>query len=283
MLKASVELLGSSGGQSFLIRRFDREGFKAPFHFHPEYELTLIISGKGKRYVGTHIGAFNSGDLVLLGPDLPHCWKTDDSDAASVVIQFNRNFPGEDFFHKQELSLIDRLLRSAIHGLSFPVELSTSMQDSFIKLSEGKDMFKNLIAFLEILQQLARVDNPTILSGSNIVRKSYSEQEKINNVFGYIIENFNKEIHLTDAAAIANMTTNAFCKYFKKVTRQTFLEMVIAYRLDHSVKLLLRSEKPVAEICYDSGFGDVSHFYKAFKIKYGLSPLNYRKRFLDKN
>jgi AraC-like DNA-binding protein len=99
-------------------------------------------------------------------------------------------------------------------------------------------------------------------------------------VFAYLVENFRQQVSLDVAAGIANMTTNAFCKYFKKITRKTFVETIIEYRLNYATQQLVQTDKPISEISFDSGFGDVSHFYKTFKSKMHLSPLNYRKKFM---
>ena len=113
-----------------------------------------------------------------------------------------------------------------------------------------------------------------------IAARSLAERERINPVLAYLVENFRKQVSLDAAASIANMTTNAFCKYFKKVTRKTFMETIIEYRLNYAIQQLVQTDKPISEIAFESGFGDVSHFYKMFKTKMNLSPLNYRKRFM---
>ena len=110
--------------------------------------------------------------------------------------------------------------------------------------------------------------------------RTVAEQERINPVFAYLVENFRQPVSLDVAAGIANMTTNAFCKYFKKITRKTFMETIIEYRLNYAIQQLVQTDKPISEISFESGFGDVSHFYKMFKAKMNLSPLNYRKRFM---
>ena len=102
---------------------------------------------------------------------------------------------------------------------------------------------------------------------------------RINPVLSYIIENFRNEVSLDEAAHTANMSATAFCKYFKKMTNKTFIETVNEYRVSNAMMLLIQSDKPVNHICYDSGFTDVSHFYRTFKRKTGHSPLGYRMKF----
>src|SRR5882757_7740820 len=118
MIKASYEILQPANGQSFLFRRFDSFAFDAPYHFHAEYELTYILEGSGKRYVGSHMQNFTAGDLVLLGPNLPHCWKLElekdvQNNSSAIVIQFDGSFLGDDFFNKNELQHIKRLFQKS--------------------------------------------------------------------------------------------------------------------------------------------------------------------------
>lgn len=286
MIKASYEVLQPASGHSFIIRKFDKSAFEAPYHFHEEYELTYILHGSGKRYVGSHMENFSTGDLVLLGANLPHCWKLDtdearNEEASAIVIQFNANFLGDDFFNKDELQGIKKLLQKSGSGISFNAETRNSINRSMEYLAEEKGNFKMLIGLLEMLQQLALSTEYTLLDQQgNIAEKSRAEQERINPVFAYLVDNFRGQVSLDEASGIAHMTPNAFCKYFKKITRKTFMETVIDYRLNYATQQLVQTDKPISEISFESGFGDVSHFYKMFKHKMHQSPLNYRKNFM---
>ncbi|QEM13014.1 AraC family transcriptional regulator [Mucilaginibacter rubeus] len=286
MIKASYEILQPTNTQSFLIRKFDKLAFDAPYHFHEEYELTCIISGSGKRYVGSHMEDFASGDLVLLGPNLPHCWKLEHNEvvlreASAVVIQFNDAFLGEEFFNKFELQLIKKLFQQSGCGVSFYGETGVEVKKLLLNLVNEKSNFRMLIGLLEILHRMASSDEYVLLDQHRIIgERTNTERERINPVFAYLVENFRKHVSLDKAASIANMTPNAFCKYFKKVTRKTFMETIIEYRLNYAIQQLVQTDKPISEISFESGFGDVSHFYKMFKAKMNLSPLNYRKRFM---
>jgi AraC-like DNA-binding protein len=286
MIKASYEILQPASGHSFLIRRFGKTAFDAPYHFHDEYELTYIIHGQGKRYVGSHMENFVSGDLVLLGACLPHCWKLDPAtedqeEASAIVVQFSGNFLGDDFINKDEMIAIRKLLQHSACGIRFSGVTRSAVDRTMLNLPDEKNNFKMLIVLLEMLQRLAVSNEYALLDQQrSVAEQSRAEQERINPVFAYLVENFRGEISLDEASGIAHMTPNAFCKYFKKVTRKTFMETVIEYRLNYATQQLVQTDKPVSEISFESGFGDVSHFYKMFKHKMNQSPLNYRKNFL---
>ncbi|MDB5017225.1 MAG: adaA 2 [Mucilaginibacter sp.] len=286
MIKASYEVLQPANGQSFLVRKFDNSAFDAPYHFHEEYELTLILSGNGKRYVGSHMSDFTAGDLVLLGPNLPHCWKLEPGKeipaaGSAVVVQFNSSFLGDDFFNKMELKHIKKLFQRSGCGISFNTGIQTAINHNLLALSTEKNSFKVLLGLLEILQRLATSNDYILLDQNRIIaERTVAEQERINPVFAYLVDNFRYHVSLDTAAGIANMTPNAFCKYFKKATRKTFMETIIEYRLNYAIQQLIQTDKPISDISFESGFGDVSHFYKMFKVKMNLSPLNYRKKFM---
>lgn len=286
MIKASFEALQTGNRQSFLVRRFDQWAFDGPYHFHPEYELTYITKGAGKRYVGSHMEDFITGDLVLLGPNLPHCWKLGQmsgtqADAGAVVIQFNENFLGEDFFNKPELQEIKKLFQRSVNGISFKGVTQSIVIDKLNALTNSGNNFDKMIGLLDVLQRLAVSNEFTLLDQNpSIAERKPAEQERINPVFAYLVESFRGQVSLDEAASIANMTPNAFCKYFKKITRKTFMETIIEYRLNYATQQLVQTDKPISEISFDSGFGDVSHFYKMFKVKMNMSPLNYRKKFM---
>jgi AraC-like DNA-binding protein len=285
MTKASLEILQPVNGQSFLFRKFDKFAFDAPYHFHSEYELTCILKGSGKRFVGNHMEDFETGDLVLLGPNLPHCWKLDpekdQTEASAIVIQFDTSFLGDDFFNKTEMRNIKNLFQKSASGISFNSCTKISVNQYLMTLSEEENSFKLLIGLLDTLHRLASSNNYVLLDQSGtIAKRSIAEQERINPVFAYLVENFRQQVSLDVAAGIANMTPNAFCKYFKKITRKTFMETIIGYRLNYAIQQLIQTDKPISDIAFESGFGDVSHFYKMFKLKMHLSPLNYRKKFM---
>lgn len=283
MIQASYELITNTGKESFTIREFDREGFSAPLHYHPEYELTLITLGQGKRFAGSDMAIFETNDLVLLGPDLPHCWKLDTSKntkAGSIVIQFSPDFLGDHFFKTPEATGIAGLLKRSDYGISFTGKIQEQVKKEMLKIQLEKNSFKRLIIFLEILHSLSQSKEYRLLNKkSNSVDNFDSNKERILKVFAYIVDHFKTDISLNKASAIIGMTPTAFCKYFKKATQKTFMETVIDYRISFATQLLVQTDNTISTICYESGFGDISHFYKTFTARTKMSPFHYRKQF----
>lgn len=285
-MKPAFETISASGNSSFLVRKFEEKVFRAPFHFHPEYELTLIIKGKGKRYVGTHMGDYAAGDIVLLGSNVPHCWKTENSQphemSSSVVIHFSKDFMGTEFFNKPEMKNIHQLLDKSNYGIRF-TKNTDALKAKIITLWKEESNFKKLLLLLELLHELSITKNLTLLNKKNLFAALPStEKERINIVTAYIVENFREKISLSKVARKANMTPQAFCKYFKKISRKTFIEAVTDYRIDFAVQELVHTNKPVTQIGFESGFNDISNFYKTFKSRHRLSPLAYRNMFIKK-
>jgi len=280
MQKAKPEILQNGLQESFLIRTFGHEAFLAPYHYHPEYEITYIIHGKGKRYIGNRLDDFSDGDFVLIGPNQPHCWKLDQDDpkASAVVIQFTHEFLGQDLFEKPEFSTINTLLKESQAGLAFDQPKKLTKYILRLRKSQGVERILN---FLELLNELSKQNYHQINIGALENENNNIETNRINIIMAYIVKNFKNDISLDDVANVANLTPNAFCKYFKKLTRKTFVDMVVQYRMNHAVHQLLHTDDSISSIALTSGFNDMSYFYKTFKAKMGMSPLAYRKKFMD--
>ena len=284
-MKPAFEALHASCNTSFLVRKFEEKQFSAPYHFHPEYELTLIVAGCGKRYVGTHMQDYFPGDLVLLGSNLPHCWKTEEAPqelSRSVVVQFHEGFMGPEFFCKPELAPVSHLLQVSQHGVHFTGNTET-IKTKLSELVQEPEPLKRLLLFFEVLYGLANTNNYTILdTHGTYTNLSLVEKERIHAVMAYVVENFQSKVSLKVAAATAHMTPHAFCKYFKRITRKTFGEAVTDYRIDFAARQLVHTDKPVSQVGFDSGFDDSSNFYKTFKRRMHCSPLTYRSAFVNK-
>lgn len=255
--------------------------FDHPYHYHPEYELTLITAGSGHRFVGDHTDTFVSNDLVLLGKDLPHCWLDFGQSkhlVSAVVIQFRDDCLGEGFFDLPEMHRIQLLLKRAGRGIHFLKADDLLMQDlrSLPHLA-GPD---KLITFLSVMNRLSVTDDFAILSAKEYsTMPTGSKFSRIDKVFQYVSTEFHSAIDLSKIAGLVHMTPSAFCHYFKKYTKKTFTQYVNEVRIGYACKLLMESDLNVSEVCYQSGYNSLSRFNKCFKKITKKTPLNYRKHF----
>ena len=284
-MKPAFESLSASELHSFLVRKFEEKSFSAPYHFHPEYELTFILSGRGKRYVGANMNDFYPGDFVLLGSNLPHCWKTEGAKpkekSSSVVVQFRKEFLGADFFSKPELTKVLQLLQKSSNGLHFTGNMEW-YEKKMLQLFEEKNRCRKVILLLNLLHELSLTKTYQLLEKQQSpTALSPAEQQRIHIAMAYIVEHFKNDITLAGAASAVNMTPQAFCKYFKKLTRKTFMEAVTDYRIDYAAQQLIHTNHSISQIGFDSGFNDISNFHKTFKARMQLSPMTYRNTFLQ--
>lgn len=280
-MRATLEQLNETADSSFLYRRFAQARLDAPFHFHPELELTLIMAGRGKRMVGRQVSGFEEGDLVLLGPNLPHTWSGNEAAehevSRSVVIQFKEHFMGEQFWAVPEMASIRSLFQKAQSG----VWIKGRTRDWVAaKMEQGTELppVQKLLQLIEILQAIAvseeteEIDfQPDHYAPSNL------ESDRFQKVYAYMIEHFRQDIPLDTIAQLANLTPTSFCRFFKKIARKTFVDTLTEFRVKHACQLVSGTDKPISEICFESGFGNISYFNKSFKKAVGKSPARYRK------
>ena len=280
--KATLEKIEPVFGSSFTIRRFDPDtacNHKPYWHFHPEYEIVYISNGRGKRHIGDHISFFEDGDLILLGPNLPHFGFSEEiyEPHVEIVVQMKEDFLGNAFISKPEMSAIKQLFERSRHGISFKERIRKQVGERLEQLHE-KNSFDRLLELLSILQELAQSAEYEVLNAEGFTLEvNAQDQGRINVVYEYVEQHFLDNTRLDEVASLVNMTTPAFCRYFKKLTRKTFSQFVNEYRIAHACRLLGNESLSIAAISFDSGFNNLSHFNRQFKAITGSSPREYRK------
>jgi AraC-like DNA-binding protein/mannose-6-phosphate isomerase-like protein (cupin superfamily) len=266
-MKAVYEQITSGSRESVLVKKVSLPEFDAPFHFHPEYELTFILKGSGLRYVGMNAEPFYAGDLILLGPNLPHCWinypEEDGSDVQAYVVQFGADTLENSILKLPEFYPVLKLFKQATGGISFH-GLTAEQPFDLLHLASNS---RRIIQFLDLLLQLADTPFRTLVEKDGV----YEDQQRFKVVFGYLIEHFREPIELGKIADLVGLTPTSFCCYFKKMTGKTLFDVVLQYRLEAAAQLLLRTTKPVNEIAFSSGFENAPYFNRAFKKWKGVS------------
>jgi AraC-like DNA-binding protein len=251
------------------------------WHYHRELELLYINKGSGKRYIGSHMYYFKGGELILIGPRLPHYSFVEPvlPNQKKVSIQLREGFPGVTLLMMPEMQPIRQLLERARFGVSFMGQTKTEVGKRLEELASAAPIDRVIQTF-EMLKILAQSEEYEVLnSGRYQIEITTQDNERIRNIFNFVRENFKRQISLDEIAEESSMTPPSFARYFKKNTGKTFTQFVNEYRLVHASKLLAENPTSIADICFESGFNNFSHFNKLFKDYTGQSPSDYRKEF----
>jgi len=278
-MKPVLEQIDSKKGQhSFIAFTITQSRFDFFWHYHPEYELTLIIKGRGRRAVGDSHEQFESGDLVLIGPDLPHTWISGDKHKGketAVVIQFSSNFI-ERFTELAELTSINKLLTLAKQGISFKGEITAEFVEQMKQLPK-KSGFERVIGLLYIFQELSKMKPSVLASPYYQPLKGKENEKRINKVCQYVQKHAVETLNIHKAATLIHLSPGAFCKFFKRMTGTTFSDYVNDIRIANVCNQLITTDMPVAEIAYGNGYETLTYFNRIFLKKKGMTPRQYRK------
>lgn len=277
-----LEHIEPSYGNSFTILKFEAgslENSIPKWHFHPELEIVYIKEGSGKRHIGNHISQYFNGDLIVVGPNLPHYGFTDrfSGSKTEIILQLREDFLGKDFFSKIEFMNIHRFIEKSKAGLSFSGntkgEIGQRLESMFYMSN-----FEKLLELLKILQTLANSREVEVLNAKGVVLETNSHKAgRLDVIFSFVRKHFQDEITLDEIAQLANMTVPSFCRFFKNNTGKTFIEFLNEFRITHACKLLSDTALSVTDICFECGFNNFSHFTKFFKRVTNMSPTEYRK------
>ncbi len=276
-----AEHIELSPNQSFTIREFTAPCGENIFHFHPEIEITYVVNASGQRYIGGKLEEFGPGDLVLIGKNTPHYYIHDDATLSSekapvIVIHFNEDFLGTSIHDIPELRPFSNLVNQAALGLKFTSGVTEQVQRIMVKMLADQGIFR-LQYLLEIFNLLSSSTDHEII-GINGYNPSLSsnDQLRINSIYSYVATHYEKKIVLEDVAQIVHMTPPAFCRYFKRLTRQSFFQFVNEYRIGHACKQLVQSDASISEIAFQNGYNNLSNFNRQFKSVMQVTPQQYR-------
>ncbi len=280
-MKARLREVTTNAESSFKVKVFEDKEFKAEWHFHPQYELTYIVQSTGIRYVGDSMQPFGPGDLVLVGKNLPHSWKTIDSKSEYVkciVIQWDETLL-EDWLDKPEFFPLKSMLQKSWRGLFFDRKTAFALEDSLVSIAH-QSPFERLITLLNILNHLATQSNMKFVAGPNFGKSlSSKESERINLINDYIKNNIQNQYSLTEISEKISMSKEAFCRFFKKTFDKTFSNYVNEYKITTACKMLIETDLSISEIGYCSGFNNLSFFHNQFKKHKAITPKNYRLQY----
>jgi AraC-like DNA-binding protein len=262
----------------FIVLNHPHAKFDYAAHFHSDYEINMVINGKGKRIVGDCVAPFSDIDLVMVGPNIPHRWVSE-SDHDEAHIQFHKETLEYPIINKKIFYPIKQLFTDSSYGIEFSQETSLALKDTILNLSHRQGV-DSALEFFKILYHLSISENQKLLLAANNERDfaiRESKSRRINKVIAYIQEHFQEEISLELVASSVGMSESAFSHFFKKRTNRSFIDFLNDIRIGNAAKILYETSNTISEICYASGFNNVSNFNRLFKKKKGQTPTEYRE------
>jgi AraC-like DNA-binding protein len=279
------EIIPLTRNDCFTIFTRTKTRFDFPLHYHDEMELNLVLNARGaQRIIGDHIGDIGDAELVLVGPNLPHAWFTHTCRSkriTEVTIQFHRDLFDGQLLHRNQLAFIKTLMEQSGRGILFSPKTARDIAERILSLS-GRQGFDSVLELMRILHDLSTSPNRKILSDAGFLLQDSGisfQSRRVEKVMKYLNQHYQDEIPLADAAAIASMTEVAFSRFFKRKTGHTYVDTLNEIRLGHASRLLIDTSHSVAEIAYQCGFNNLSHFNRLFRKKKQCTPSGFRSTY----
>lgn len=280
-MKASREHIDPGNETGFLTRKIAQPRFDSVYHFHPEYEITLIQSSQGQLLSGDYLGKYYPGHLVLYGPNLPHWYFNEEKDNSSttlsegILIQFQRQCLGEALLRQPEMRSIDLLLKSSGRGVLFtkPVAVLEQLMESLL-LACGVD---RILLLIELLKALATQDKRQLMASPSFeVTAMPVGSRRLERVLEHIQQNFDQPLKLENLAGLANMSESAFSRFFHQHMGLPVSKYILLSRLTESARLLVDTRQSISEIAFSAGFNNLTHFNRQFKKWKNQTPSEFR-------
>lgn len=282
-MKPYLELIQPSIHESFMVRQYlgkEQNAERYPWHYHEEIEIVYVRGGTGTRYVGNHLSMFDDGDLVVVGPNVPHCGLVDKdtNNDMQTIIYFKKELLYKFIAEVPEAQPIRNLINLMNKGLAVEGKDKRRIGSKIesLKSSEG---FKRIVGLLDIFHDLSNSESVYVLNEEQQGLNPHNllNEQRISIIFNYVQMNFTQKINIAEIAGVVDMTESAFCRYFKKYTHQTFTNYLNHYRIMHACQLMRNTNDRITDIAFSSGFTNFSYFNRVFKQIADTTPSQFRK------
>lgn len=274
---------------SFGIRHDIQQWFPTTWHLHPELELHFVVKGEGVRFIGDNIGNFSEGEILLLGQNLPHTFRCKEEyfhdnsglQVEAVVLHFLPSSLGNDFLNLPEAYLIPKLFEKSKKGMVITGKARERVAELMYAALDAKNLDR-IIIFLTIIKILAETEEYDYIASAHAFYKTTeAETIRLNNVCAYTLANYKKNITLEVISSISNLSVTSFCRYFKLMMKKTYNDFLVEIRVSHACRFLIEDRLPTEVVCYQCGFNNVSNFYRHFKRITHMTPLEYKRKYLN--
>ncbi|MBB2926799.1 AraC family transcriptional regulator [Paraburkholderia silvatlantica] len=276
-----LELVAVPRDESFKVWSHGYPYRTVRWHFHPEYEIHLITATTGKYFVGDFIGSFAPGNLVMIGPNLPHNWVSsvphdEPVDERCLVLQFDADFIARAINAFPEFRRVQALLDASCWGLLFTPETGAAAEPILREMLGAQGM-RRVTLFIDLLDLLVQSGEPAALA-SEAYRADPARYAgtRINHVLAFIGKNLSQELRETELAELAGQSVSAFSRYFRRHTGVSFVRYVNQLRINLACQLLMSGELNITNICYQVGFNNLSNFNRQFLLIKEMSPSRWR-------
>jgi len=274
-------------GQTILVKNDKLFSFYAPLHYHPDYEIIYIKKSHGVRIIGDSIDNYSAGEIVILGPHLPHYHvstnvsEENEPPIETIAVLFPESII-DSIKHLPEHREVSQMLEKTKFGIDLLGNTREQVQVELEKMTVVPS-FQNLASLMNILNIIVQPQSEYKLISSFEYSAKKHNNEKTRMILGYIAENFLDEIKPVDVAKLLNQSQSAFCNYFKSQTGTTFSNYINMLRISKACELLLTTTQSVSVIAFEVGFANLAYFNRRFKEIKQVTPKEYRKRAVSNN
>ena len=280
-----LEQIKLNPNESFYIGIFQDHIDQSRWHYHQEFELSFITEGSGSRIVGDSVEEFHPGDLIFIGPRIPHVWFSEapvlnqhsGRTLESVYLLFNQEILPEGLTSLPEFVHVNRAIQLSERGIRITGDTLNQVSRIMLQLPYLNNM-KRLMLFYEIMDIIGESQSYTFLASDDYIRTRFeSTNKRVRKIHEFLMLNYREEINLEEIAGIIHMAPASTCRFFKSSTGLTIFEYLNKIKIDYACKLLLNTDLNIVHISYDCGFNNLSHFNKQFRKFLGKTPSQFRK------
>lgn len=285
-MKPYLEKVQRPAGASWawLDRQLD-DGIPFQWHHHPEFELTMTLNSRGQRFIGDHIGSYDDGDLVLIGPNLPHTWVSRERIAegphVAQVMWFHPDWATALGATLTELKPVTALLARANRAVTFSQAVCREARGRITALF-ARPPEERVLPLLDLLQLLATDTNAVPLASAPATLPASGDRTRIDRVLDHIHLHYADGLSLPALADVAALSVSGLHRLFRRHTQQTITGYVTALRIGEACALLSGTARPIAHIATDVGYDSLANFNRQFRALKGMTPRDYRNRFGDR-
>jgi AraC-like DNA-binding protein len=274
--------------QSVIVQEDRLPHFYPHLHRHNEAQITWIVKGSGVLMAGNYMQAFRPGNLYIIGANQPHVFKSDAAyfdkrkkqQVRALTLFFNPSGQWATVLDMPEMKAVKKFIDRMGQGLLAPAAAAQRLSAAMEAVQRSKNA-QRITAFIGLLQLCAEVKHWQVLNNApSAPHISDTEGQRMSAIYQYTLTHYHQPIRLQQVADVAYLTKPAFCRYFKKHTRKTYVNFVNEIRIHEACGLLLSGRfESVAAVADATGFTNAMSFNRVFRKMVGKAPLQYRREF----